>query len=173
MIDVLEYSDLAKKWANKYSPNAYETFEDLYQTAMIGVIRAAKLYDETKKACFITFANYYIRAEIQRLLYKDTNKKTPRIREDYQEDEILEMYNVSEFDEAQSFLYCKEYIKRLPLSEKNTQFFTDMVEEGVTEAVRLFLQRHKVTKQAAYSRKKKILKIAQHHYERLTGERRR
>ena len=61
MENVLEYENLIYKMINNYK--SFDK-EDLYQVAMMGLMKASKNYDKTQDTKFSTYAYYYILGEI-------------------------------------------------------------------------------------------------------------
>ena len=55
---------LVEKLAGKYAEDGRESFEDLYQVGMIGLIKAVEKYDPGKGSAFSSYAVPYIRGEI-------------------------------------------------------------------------------------------------------------
>jgi len=64
-------------------------FEDAVQEAMLGLTHAADLFDERRKLCFTTYATYWIRQSLQRMLDNAGLIRTPidrTVGEKYKED---------------------------------------------------------------------------------------
>lgn len=72
---VIGHLHLVKFIVNKYfKNNMYNSFEDLVEVGIIGLIRAIKYYNPAKKAKFSTFAYLCIKSEILRLVYADQRR---------------------------------------------------------------------------------------------------
>ncbi len=72
---VIGHLPLVKFIVNKYfKNNMYNSFEDLVEVGIIGLIRAIKYYNPAKKAKFSTFAYLCIKSEILRLVYADQRR---------------------------------------------------------------------------------------------------
>ncbi len=65
-----QYSSLAKSIANKYSQYGVP-FEDLLQEGLLGILEAAKKYDESKGTKFSTYATYWIKKKVIEALEKE------------------------------------------------------------------------------------------------------
>lgn len=74
---------LVKSALRHYHVNSFD-YEDLYQIGCIGLIKAARAFDETKASAFSTYAVYVITGEIKRYIRDNTPVKMSRsLREVY------------------------------------------------------------------------------------------
>ncbi len=70
--------------AIKHYKVSLSEYEDLFQTGCIGLIKAARAFDETKASAFSTYAVYVITGEIKRYIRDNTPIKMSRsLREIY------------------------------------------------------------------------------------------
>ena len=65
---VEENLGLARKLAYEYSMKCSLEYDDLFQEGVLGLIRAAELYDESNGTKFSTYATYWIKQKIQRAI---------------------------------------------------------------------------------------------------------
>lgn len=89
---ITENSGLVKSIASKYCHYGVG-FDDLYQEGVIGIMEAAKRFDETKGAKFSTYATYFIKGSILDYLKKE--KSINIIDLDIYENENIEFYGVA------------------------------------------------------------------------------
>ena len=75
MENVLEYENLIYKMINNYK--SFDK-EDLYQVAMMGLMKASKNYDKTQDTKFSTYAYYYILGEINNYISTSNQVKVSR-----------------------------------------------------------------------------------------------
>ncbi|MBN2754391.1 MAG: sigma-70 family RNA polymerase sigma factor [Candidatus Goldbacteria bacterium] len=100
-----ENSGLVKSIASKYCHYGVG-FDDLYQEGVMGIMEAAKRFDETKGAKFSTYATYFVKGSILDYLKKE--KSINIIDMDIYENENIEFYRVeSESPQEKE----EEYIK--------------------------------------------------------------
>lgn len=69
--DPMKHTGFAKFWINTYARQAVAVFgfEDVYQSVMLGLVRASKKYEKAveKPAKFITYAAFYAAAAVKQL----------------------------------------------------------------------------------------------------------
>lgn len=110
---IKEQENLIYNIAHRYS--SYYNLEDLYQSGVIGVIKACKKYDKSFNTKFSTYAYDYILGEIVDFIRKDRNiiisEENFRIYKKYQK--VKELLNSkyereATFGEICSFMEMKE-----------------------------------------------------------------
>lgn len=67
--DILKYRNLILKCLKGINVPSYTTIEDIKQQAWLGLCIAKDKFDSTKNCKFITYAYYYVRGYINRMLY--------------------------------------------------------------------------------------------------------
>ena len=77
------YLGFVRSIATRFQGRGVE-FEDLYQLGCLGLTKAAKLFDESKKVKFTTFAFTYIVGEIKMFLRNNNSIKiSRRLKDNY------------------------------------------------------------------------------------------
>lgn len=142
----LDWIPLASKYANRYKTWGYphHTFEDLLQTAMVGVVVACDKYDSERGYTFQACASLYIRKELQDLLFTDPNEKTLRIKERIQSEDWEEQVFIPDIVEQEVFL--EQVVSSL--TERDRKFLLDMIELTSADAGKNYMREHGITKQA-------------------------
>lgn len=67
--DILKYKNLILKCLRGIRVPSYTTIEDIKQQAWLGLCIAKDKFDSTKNCKFMTYAYYYVRGYINRMLY--------------------------------------------------------------------------------------------------------
>ena len=68
---VVQFEPLVKKWAWKLANRNHE-YDDLYQVGMIGLLRAAALFDPSRNTSYVAYLSAWIKGTIQNYR-RDTN----------------------------------------------------------------------------------------------------
>lgn len=138
---IKEQENLIYNIAHRYS--SYYNLEDLYQSGVIGVIKACKKYDKSFNTKFSTYAYDYILGEIVDFIRKDRNiiisEENFRIYKKYQK--VKELLNSkyereATFGEICSFMEMKEgdllkiiqsvaFTKSYELTDDNQTFYEE------------------------------------------------
>ena len=178
-IDPLEYTNLAWKHSNtsgkKFLRGA--NLEDIFQSAMVGICEAAKVYDCSKDTKFEVFAFWYIQRAINKNFYKAAfvNKKcvlVPICDEALYNDlpDIAEINyedcgNLAFKEDKEGNLFIQEFMEGLPLTGVELQYFKDIVLHGERDASTRYREATGFTIQRAMQVKNKVKKVAANHFE--------
>ena len=71
--DILKYKNLILKCLKGIRVPSYTTIEDIKQQAWLGLCIANSKFDPTKNCKFMTYAYYYVRGYINRMLYTNSS----------------------------------------------------------------------------------------------------
>ena len=178
MINLNDYTDLAHHYAHKSNKRYLQgvELEDLYQCAMIGLWTASVTYDPSRGQ-FTTYAHRFIEGEINSLVYKAVSidgKRTriPRIREelfsDLSEVDASSCEQLLYTDDQFAADFMDEYLDKLSLPTKELTFFHDMLKHGETDATKMYMQRHDVSRQYASVVKADVRYRAKKYYKEVT-----
>ena len=114
MDNILEYENLIYKMISQYK--SFDK-EDLYQVAMIGLMKAQKNYKESENTKFSTYAYYYILGEINNYITASNPVKVSR--------DLLRLNKSLE----QAKEVMRQRLKREPTTEELSIFLEEPVEK--------------------------------------------
>lgn len=122
--------DCVKQLANKYSKRSKESFEDLFQVGVIGLIKAVESYDLSRQIKFTPFAFPKIRGEILHWLRDKGHliRIPPRTQELHQKVKKYSEKNKISYEKAALELEIPKSITR-ELSEIYLQNFSPIVDD--------------------------------------------
>ena len=121
MDNILEYENLIYKMISQYK--SFDK-EDLYQVAMMGLMKAQKNYKESENTKFSTYAYYYILGEINNYITASNPVKVSR--------DLLRLNKSLE----QAKEVMRQRLKREPTTEELSIFLEEPLEK-IEEAVAL------------------------------------
>lgn len=152
----LDWTALAFRYAYQYKSvgSYHHDIEDLFQTAMIGVLIASRTYDESKGFTFQAHASNHIRRELQRLLYKDVQSGSLVIKDTPADMEWYELPHLPS-DSLEYDVLIKELAERL--SPEMRKYFNICLDFDSTDANNWIMESLGITRQAAYLRKNAML----------------
>lgn len=167
----LDWLPLASKYANRYKTWGFphHTFEDLLQTAMLGVVVACDKYDSERGYTFQACASLYIRKELQDLLFTDPNTKTLRSKEfklGYAYAALLDgtRDNLEEYDQYANRLFIPDIVEQevffdevvSSLMEGERKFLLDIIDLSSIDAGKVYMQEHGVSRVTMSKRRTKL-----------------
>ena len=114
MDNILEYENLIYKMISQYK--SFDK-EDLYQVAMMGLMKAKKNYKESENTKFSTYAYYYILGEINNYITASNPVKVSR--------DLLRLNKSLE----QAKEVMRQRLKREPTTEELSIFLEEPVEK--------------------------------------------
>jgi len=182
-IDPANYVNLAWSHVNASNKKGIRGVEvdDLFQSAMLGIVEASKKYNESIGK-FETYAFWYIQRAINKSIYRLTtttgNKKVhvPKITEVLYDDlpsspEAMDKDDrLSTGDDKEFYVWCEEYLDLLNLPEDKLEFFMNLAILGDKEATSRYKEKTGVTRQRTNQVKQEIREYAQKVYLRHSGE---
>lgn len=161
MIDVMDHTGLAYKYARKYVTAGYRrgyTDEDLFQTAMLGVLKAEKAYKPGEYP-FTTLATFYIKAELRKLFYI---KGTSNIRPTEEPMSSWESYLIRENElslpDNTAEVEVLEAIEKVQVNASNKKYLEEIVTYGPQDANKRLEEREGITRHLAYHRRSAMKK---------------
>jgi RNA polymerase sigma factor (sigma-70 family) len=173
MIRVEDWQDLAWKHVLRYKGRTGGLdLDDLFQMAMIGLIKASKGYNKTYGS-FYAYSFPFVNGEIGDTLYRRV-VTDGEVNHQYKTDYILECdidvddFDVSTEDTVEDDLFISSYLTGLPLEGEDRDFFNDILIHGDKEAVIMYMVTNKCTRQVANKNKLRIRNIAAQYYKELT-----
>ena len=142
--------------------------DDMFQCAMLGIIRAAKSHKGDKEG-FPAYAYWFMHRQINNMIYKRTGgTQIPRTI-DVLFSEMDEEVDIGlQEDCTEDEVFTKEFINTFPLSNQDKQFFNDLIEYGDRDASERYILATGNTRQRAKQKLDEIRVKAQAHYKELT-----
>lgn len=182
-IDPLEWEALAYKhvyaYRRKFANNS--SLEDLFQSAMLGIVIASEKFKEDKQgqAGFAGFAYWYVQRELNLMHCKlttigDKRKLIANISHVAQADVAMEtgvpedkLDLMGQEDDIEETVWIAEVLQSLPLNSIELEYFLEMVEYGDVDATELFKERTGKSRQRIHQIRIDIKEKVKSHYERL------
>lgn len=140
-IDVMDWSKLAWKIANKYKWATYSPVEDLYQDAMVGIIEAAKVFDD-ERGEFKHLAYNKASTEVRKKIFSIVNKESVPIKNRFTYVEALDRWEKAReerpcFNDQETYInFCVEEIEvqsiinSLDIEQKDKDYLLLLIEDG-------------------------------------------
>lgn len=117
---------MAHDVTRKYLNEGYE-YDDLFQTACIGLVNAAKTYNESKGYAFSTYAYLCMNNELRKFYQLEGMKKRKLFRDAYRYDDVLKTSEKGEtyLDKISSEENIEETIVEKIMVEQLLEILTD------------------------------------------------
>lgn len=163
-----DWTILAHKWANIYRTQG--EYDDLFQQAMLGIVKASQSFKG--KCSFQGWASFFIRKELQALLYTDVKSGAKRHRLETPLSPNSEDFStaIAVPSSVEDELFVSEFLTLLPLEVREKEFFKEILEHGTAVAGVRYQERHGMTRQGMGLQRRKILKVAAEAYNVAIGE---
>ena len=187
-INPLDYTKLA--WKHVYASNKRGfrgvDDEDMFQSAMEGILLAIKSFDESRGVKFETFAYWYIQREINSLFYRNTtvgHKETKKGILVSKTQDILyadmpasegsptssheDCSVLSHEEDVDSEIWVEEYLSSLKLNSIENEYFYDMIVHGDQDASANYQVKTGNTRSRSMQVKQRVRQKARRHLDSI------
>ncbi len=173
-MDILDWRPLVLNMCARYAWAIREnnlSFDDAIQAGMLGLVIADKDYvgEVAEKWSFMSIALMRIRNEIQTLLFSDVKSSTFRNKEAPISPEMVITLSGADNDIMISNYDVEEFCDKLPLEDREKDFFRDIVEYGSLAAGKIYRDKTGMSRAGMGLRRKQVVNAAACLYSEVTN----